>query len=52
MASSRRTLNSSKVVKVEDLRHIAQLRLARSVFDCLDGGAEGEVTLQEKPRRT
>jgi len=40
----------SHVVGIEDLRLIAQRRLPRAVFDYLDGGAEGEVTLRENCR--
>jgi isopentenyl diphosphate isomerase/L-lactate dehydrogenase-like FMN-dependent dehydrogenase len=43
-------VNSSQVVNVEDLRRIAKERVPRSVFDYLDGGAEGEVTLAENCR--
>ena len=35
---------------IEDLRQLARRRLAKVVFDYLDGGAEGEVTLQENCR--
>ncbi len=38
------------VVCVEDLRPLARRRLPRAVFDYLDGGAEGEVTLRENCR--
>jgi L-lactate dehydrogenase (cytochrome) len=38
------------VVKVEDLRRVAQRRVPRVVFDYLDGGADGEVTLRENCR--
>jgi L-lactate dehydrogenase (cytochrome) len=34
-------------VNIEDLRRIARGRLPRAVFDYIDGGAEGEVTLRE-----
>jgi uncharacterized protein (DUF486 family) len=37
-------------INVEDLRRAAQRRLPRSVFDYIDGGAEGEVTLRENVR--
>jgi L-lactate dehydrogenase (cytochrome) len=40
----------SRVVNIEDLRRQAQRRLPRSVFDYLDGGADGEVTLRENCR--
>jgi isopentenyl diphosphate isomerase/L-lactate dehydrogenase-like FMN-dependent dehydrogenase len=45
-----RTLNSSRVVNIEDLRRIAQRRVPKAVFDYLDGGAEGELTLAENCR--
>src|SRR5436309_9542253 len=41
---------SSRVVSVEDFRPLARRRLPRVVFDYLDGGAEGEVTLRENCR--
>jgi isopentenyl diphosphate isomerase/L-lactate dehydrogenase-like FMN-dependent dehydrogenase len=37
-------------VNIEDLRQAARRRLPRSVFDYIDGGAEGEVTLRENVR--
>ena len=37
-------------VSVQDLRRIARRRIPRAVFDYLDGGAEGEVTLRENCR--
>jgi len=44
------SLNSAKVVNIEDLRRMAQSRLPRAVFDYLDGGAEAEQTLAENCR--
>jgi L-lactate dehydrogenase (cytochrome) len=41
---------SPRVVCVEDLRLLARRRVPRAVFDYLDGGAEGEVTLRENCR--
>jgi L-lactate dehydrogenase (cytochrome) len=38
------------VVSIEDFRPIARQRIPKSVFDYLDGGAEGEVTLRENCR--
>jgi len=38
------------VVNIADLRRLAQRRLPKMVFDYLDGGAEGEVTLRENSR--
>ena len=43
-------MNTSRVVNIEDLRRAARRRLPRSVFDYIDGGAEGEVTLRENVR--
>lgn len=45
-----RELNSSQVVNIEDLRRIAYSRVPKAVFDYLDGGAEGELTLAENCR--
>ena len=45
-----RSVNSSGVVNVEDLRRMAQRRVPKSVFDYLDGGAESEITLSENCR--
>jgi L-lactate dehydrogenase (cytochrome) len=38
------------VVNIGDLRRLAKRRLPRAVFDYLDGGADGEVTLRENCR--
>jgi len=43
-------LSSSRVVNISDLRSIAERRVPRVVFDYLDGGADGEVTLRENCR--
>ena len=40
-------LSSSRVVNIADLRRIAERRIPKVVFDYLDGGADGEVTLRE-----
>ena len=37
-------------VNIEDLRLAARRRLPRSVFDYIDGGADGEITLRENVR--
>src|ERR1700683_839374 len=50
MTISSRSVASPRVVSIEDFRPIARQRLPRSVFDYLDGGAEGEVTLRENCR--
>ncbi|MGC1380827.1 MAG: alpha-hydroxy acid oxidase, partial [Candidatus Baltobacteraceae bacterium] len=39
-----------RAVNIGDLRRLAERRLPRVVFDYIDGGAEGEVTLQENRR--
>jgi isopentenyl diphosphate isomerase/L-lactate dehydrogenase-like FMN-dependent dehydrogenase len=41
---------SPRVVSIADFRPIARQRIPRAVFDYLDGGAEGEVTLRENCR--
>jgi len=46
----KRAVAPPRVVKVEDLRRVAQRRVPRVVFDYLDGGADGEVTLRENCR--
>jgi L-lactate dehydrogenase (cytochrome) len=37
-------------VNIDDLRKLAQRRVPRAVFDYIDGGADGEVTLRENRR--
>jgi isopentenyl diphosphate isomerase/L-lactate dehydrogenase-like FMN-dependent dehydrogenase len=49
MKPSRRVA-SPRVVSIEDLRPLAHRRVPKPVFDYLDGGAEGEVTLRENCR--
>ena len=39
-------MSSPRVVNIEDLRRLARRRVPQVVFDYLDGGAEGEVTLR------
>ncbi|MEP6963258.1 MAG: alpha-hydroxy acid oxidase, partial [Acidobacteriota bacterium] len=39
-----------RVVHIEDLRLLAMRRVPRSIFDYVDGGADGEVTLRENRR--
>src|SRR6202046_3687977 len=50
MSPSARSVASPRVVSIADLRAIAKRRVPASVFDYLDGGAEGEVTLRENTR--
>jgi L-lactate dehydrogenase (cytochrome) len=50
MIKAMRTVAFPHVVNVDDLRRLAQQRLPKVVFDYLDGGADGEVTLRENCR--
>jgi L-lactate dehydrogenase (cytochrome) len=50
MTKLSRAVISSRVVSIADLRSRARRRLPTAVFDYLDGGAEGEVTLRENCR--
>src|ERR1700691_88402 len=50
MTTASRSVASPKVICIEDFRPIARQRVPKSVFDYLDGGSEGEVTLRENCR--
>src|SRR5881397_45802 len=50
MSRASRKVASPRVVCVEDLLPLARRRVPKAVFDYLDGGAEGEVTLRENCR--
>jgi isopentenyl diphosphate isomerase/L-lactate dehydrogenase-like FMN-dependent dehydrogenase len=50
MSRAARSVASPRVVSIGDLRPLARKRLPRVVFDYIDGGAEGEVTLRENCR--
>lgn len=50
MTCAERRVASPRVVNIADLRRAAQRRLPRAVFEYVDGGAEGEVTLRENVR--
>src|SRR5260370_17428166 len=50
MTRASRKVASPRVVGIEDLRPLARRRVPKAVFDYLDGGAEGEVTLRENCR--
>src|ERR1700751_5541771 len=50
MTKLSRAAISSRAVNIADLRSLARRRLPKAVFDYLDGGAEGEVTLRENCR--
>ena len=39
-----------RAVNIDDLRHLARKRAPRPVFDYVDGGADGEVTLRDNRR--
>ena len=43
-------VDSPRVLTIDDLRRLARRRLPRVVFDYIDGGAEGEVTLRANCR--
>ncbi|MBA3885975.1 MAG: alpha-hydroxy-acid oxidizing protein [Acidobacteria bacterium] len=45
-----RAVTPANVVNIADLRRLAKRRLPRVVFDYIDGGADGEVTLRENCR--
>jgi len=50
MTRAQRSVASPHVVCINDFRAIAERRIPKSVFDYLDGGAEGEATLRENCR--
>ena len=50
MTQFSRSVASPRVVNIADLRELAFRRTPPAVFDYLDGGAEGEVTLRENCR--
>ena len=50
MTRASRLVAAPRVISIEDLRPLAQRRLPKAVFDYLDGGADGEVTLRENCR--
>jgi isopentenyl diphosphate isomerase/L-lactate dehydrogenase-like FMN-dependent dehydrogenase len=50
MTETSRAVASPRVVSIDDFRPMARRRLPKAVFDYLDGGAEGEVTLRENCR--
>jgi len=50
MNRASRSVASPCVVSIADLRVVAKRRVPRAVFDYLDGGSDGEVTLRENCR--
>ena len=49
MTANARAVASPRVVNIYDLRSLAR-RVPKIVFNYIDGGAEGELTLQENRR--
>lgn len=45
-----RSVASPRVINIGDFRPLAERRLPKAVFDYLDGGADGEMTLRENCR--
>jgi isopentenyl diphosphate isomerase/L-lactate dehydrogenase-like FMN-dependent dehydrogenase len=45
-----RAISAPRVVNIADLRRLAQKRLPKVIFEYVDGGAEGEVTLRDNCR--
>ena len=43
-------MNPSSIINIDDLREAARRRVPRVVFDYIDGGADGEVTLRANRR--
>lgn len=43
-------LSAPRVLNIADLRRLAKRRVPKAVFDYLDGGADGEITLRENCR--
>jgi L-lactate dehydrogenase (cytochrome) len=50
MAQNKNSAWGSHIVNIEEMRRAARKRLPKVVFDYLDGGADGEVTLRENCR--
>ncbi|HEV8340718.1 MAG TPA: alpha-hydroxy acid oxidase [bacterium] len=50
MSRASRAVAFPRVLNIEDLRSLARRRLPKVVFDYIDGGSEGEVTLRENRR--
>jgi len=50
LTASARSIASPHVINIHDFRPLAQRRLPKAVFDYLDGGADGELTLRENCR--
>jgi isopentenyl diphosphate isomerase/L-lactate dehydrogenase-like FMN-dependent dehydrogenase len=48
--SRRRQISSSRAVSIDDLRSLAQRRVPKIIFNYIDGGAEGEVTMRQNLR--
>jgi isopentenyl diphosphate isomerase/L-lactate dehydrogenase-like FMN-dependent dehydrogenase len=46
LTREQRRVSSPRVVNIDDLRLVAQRRLPKVIFEYMDGGAEGEVTMR------
>jgi isopentenyl diphosphate isomerase/L-lactate dehydrogenase-like FMN-dependent dehydrogenase len=46
LTREQRRVSAPRVVNIDDLRLVAQRRLPKVIFEYMDGGAEGEVTLR------
>jgi L-lactate dehydrogenase (cytochrome) len=47
MSGTSRAVASPRVVNIEDLRELARRRVPKIVFDYIDGGADGEITMRK-----
>src|ERR1019366_3968687 len=50
MTRDDRKVSSPRAVNIADLRLLAQRRLPKAIFDYVDGGSDGEITLRENVR--
>jgi len=50
MNKNSRSVASPRVINIDDLRSLARKKVPKIVFNYIDGGAEGEVTLHENRR--
>jgi len=50
MTRDERRVASPRIVNVDDLRSLARKRVPKAVFEYVDGGAEGEVTMRNNCR--
>jgi isopentenyl diphosphate isomerase/L-lactate dehydrogenase-like FMN-dependent dehydrogenase len=50
MTRDQRRVASPRVVNIEDLRSLARRRMPKVIFEYIDGGADGEVTMRANSR--